>query len=75
MTKQFPARPDYLTNTHIWSVEKHHVTSDDDRMFYDVEDRAPTAAVGECPDCGGPSEFTGKRKTCWACSRREEVER
>lgn len=39
VTKQFPERPDYLTNTHIWSVEKHHVTSDDDRMFYDVEDR------------------------------------
>lgn len=38
VTKPFPAKPDFKTNTSIWTCEQGDkwVTSDDDRYFYDV---------------------------------------
>lgn len=38
ITKPFPERPDYITNSHIWSCETKSkwMTEDSDSMFYDV---------------------------------------
>lgn len=44
--KPFPDKPDYITNNHVWSVERSSckwVTEDSDKMFYDVEDKSDTA--------------------------------
>ena len=40
ITKPFPERPDYQTNSHTWSCENRGdkwVTSDDDRQFYEIK--------------------------------------
>jgi hypothetical protein len=42
ITEPFPAKPDFLTNTHVWNCEQgdRWVTSSDDLMYYDVSDAA-----------------------------------
>jgi hypothetical protein len=39
ITKKFPEKPDFITNTHIWNCEGNWVTSDDDNYFYNIEER------------------------------------
>ena len=38
IVKPFPDKPDFLTNSHTWRCETRGkwVTSDDDRVFYDI---------------------------------------
>jgi len=31
-------KPDYITNTHVWTCEKNLLTMDDNKMFYEVKD-------------------------------------
>lgn len=40
VTAEFPLRPDFKTNSHIWNCEAgdRWITSNDDLMFYDVSD-------------------------------------
>ena len=39
VTKPFPERPDYKTNSYVWDCENKHkwATSDDDKFFYGVQ--------------------------------------
>lgn len=46
ITKKFPEKPDFLTNSHIWNCEGGNwVTSDDEKFFYDIEQKQVSAKV------------------------------